>query len=67
MPPQCGTCSQPLARSRAHEPLRDRKITPSLNAIVRIAEALNVSIDHLLVDDIPRMPLHSPSTTSATG
>lgn len=35
------------------------KITPSLDAIVRIAEALNVSIDHLLIDDIPRRPLHT--------
>jgi hypothetical protein len=33
------------------------KITPSLDAIIRIAEALNISINHLLVDDVPR-PLH---------
>jgi transcriptional regulator with XRE-family HTH domain len=35
------------------------RITPSLDAIVRIAEAFNVSIDHLLVDDVPRRPLHA--------
>lgn len=26
---------------------------------MRIAEAFNVSIDHLLVDDVPRRPLHA--------
>ena len=26
---------------------------------MRLAETLNVSIDHLLIDDIPRRPLHS--------
>jgi transcriptional regulator with XRE-family HTH domain len=35
------------------------KITPSLDAIIRIADALNISIDHLLIDDIPRRPLHA--------
>jgi transcriptional regulator with XRE-family HTH domain len=35
------------------------KITPSLDAIVRIAEALNISIDHLPIDGIPRRPLHA--------
>src|ERR1700685_331177 len=35
------------------------RITPSAEALVRLAEVLNVSIDHLLVDDIPRRPLHS--------
>jgi len=33
------------------------KITPSPGAIVCIAEALNISIDHLLIGDVPR-PLH---------
>lgn len=36
------------------------RITPSLDALVRIAEALNVSLDHLAIDDIPRRPLHAP-------
>jgi transcriptional regulator with XRE-family HTH domain len=35
------------------------RITPSAEALVRIAETLNVSIDHLLVHGIPRRPLHS--------
>ncbi len=34
------------------------RITPSLDAIVRIAEAFNVSIDHLLIDNVPRRALH---------
>jgi len=35
------------------------RITPSAEALVRLAETLNVSIAHLLVDGIPRRPLHS--------
>lgn len=35
------------------------RITPSAEALVRLAEVLNVSPDHLLVDGIPRRPLHS--------
>jgi hypothetical protein len=35
------------------------RITPSAEALVRLAENFNVSIDHLLIDDIPRRPLHS--------
>jgi transcriptional regulator with XRE-family HTH domain len=34
------------------------RITPSLDATIRIAEALNISLDHLAIDDIPRRPLH---------
>jgi transcriptional regulator with XRE-family HTH domain len=48
-----GTDSQRISRYETG------KITPSLDAIVRIGEAFNVSIDHLLVDDIPRRPLHA--------
>lgn len=47
-----GTDSQRVSRYETG------KITPFLDAVVRIAEALNVSIDHLLIDDIPR-PLHA--------
>lgn len=36
------------------------RITPSLDAIVRIAEVLNISVDHLVFEDIPRRPLHTP-------
>jgi transcriptional regulator with XRE-family HTH domain len=35
------------------------RITPSAEALVRLAEVLNVSIDHMLVDGVPRRPLHS--------
>ena len=35
------------------------RITPSADALVRLAESLNISIDHLLIDDIPRRPLHN--------
>ena len=48
-----GTDSQRISR------YENGRITPSLDAIVRIAEALNVSIDHLLVDNVPRRPLHT--------
>jgi transcriptional regulator with XRE-family HTH domain len=34
------------------------RITPSLDATIRIAEALNVSLDYLAIEDIPRRPLH---------
>ncbi len=34
------------------------RITPSLDAIAHIAEALNISIDYLVIDDTPRRPLH---------
>jgi transcriptional regulator with XRE-family HTH domain len=35
------------------------RITPSAEALVRLAETLNISIDHLLVDGTPRRPLHA--------
>lgn len=35
------------------------RITPSLDAAMRLAEAFNVSLDHLTFDDIPRRPLHA--------
>lgn len=36
------------------------KITPATDTVVRLAEAFDVSIDYLLVDDAPRRPLHVP-------
>ena len=36
------------------------RITPSLEALVRIAETFNVSVDYLVVPDAGRRPLHSP-------
>lgn len=35
------------------------RITPSLEALVRMAETFNVSIDYLVIDDAQRRPLHS--------
>lgn len=34
------------------------RITPSLDATIRIAQALNISLDYLAVENIPRRPLH---------
>jgi transcriptional regulator with XRE-family HTH domain len=42
------------------------RITRSAEALVRLAETLNVSIDHLLVDGIPRRPLHSAQDALAS-
>lgn len=36
------------------------KIAPSAEIIVRLAQALNVSCDYLLVDDAPRRPFRNP-------
>lgn len=35
-------------------------IAPSADAIVRLAESLDVSCDYLLVDDAPRRPFRAP-------
>lgn len=35
-------------------------IAPSADAIVRLAEALDVSCDYLLVEDAPRRPFRAP-------
>jgi transcriptional regulator with XRE-family HTH domain len=34
------------------------RITPSVDAIARLAQALDVSLDYLVFDDMPRRPLH---------
>ena len=36
------------------------RITPSADAIIRLAETFNVSCDYLLVDGAPRRPFTSP-------
>jgi transcriptional regulator with XRE-family HTH domain len=47
-----GTDSQRVSR------YENGRITLSVDALVRIAEARAVSIDYLLIDDAPRRPLH---------
>ena len=36
------------------------RITPSADALVRLAETFDVSCDYLLLDDVPRRPFRSP-------
>ncbi|HWD64215.1 MAG TPA: helix-turn-helix transcriptional regulator [Solirubrobacteraceae bacterium] len=36
------------------------KVAPSLEAVIRIAETFNVSLDYLVTPDAPRRPLHAP-------
>jgi transcriptional regulator with XRE-family HTH domain len=36
------------------------RITPSADALVRLAEVFDVTTDYLLIDDAPRRPLHAP-------
>jgi len=38
------------------------KMTPGADVVVKIAEALDVSCDHLLIDDAPRRPFRAPDT-----
>lgn len=38
------------------------RITPGLDALARIAETLNTSLDYLVFDNQPRRPLHTPTT-----
>ena len=40
----------------------NNKITPSLDALARIAETLDISLDYLVFDHAPRRPLHTPTT-----
>lgn len=37
------------------------KVTPSVEVVIKLAKAFDVSVDHLLIDDAPRRPLHEPS------
>jgi transcriptional regulator with XRE-family HTH domain len=36
------------------------RITPSAGAVVRLAEVLDVSLDYLLIEGVPRRALHMP-------
>jgi transcriptional regulator with XRE-family HTH domain len=44
--------------ARAISRYENGRITPSLDALVRLAEVFNVSLDYLAVDGAPRRPLH---------
>lgn len=63
----CGTS----ARFRCISRYESGRITPSADALVRLAQTFNISLDHLLIDGIPRRPLHAPAVlpadTIATG
>ena len=52
-------------RSAPSPALEDKEdaIAPSADAIVRLAEALDVSCDYLLLDNAPRRPLHAAENT----
>ena len=38
----------------------NNKVTPSVEVVVKLAKAFEVSVDHLLLDDAPRQLLHGP-------
>lgn len=58
--------SNALSASSDNEGLKveysDQKMTPGADAVVKIAEALDVSCDYLLVDDAPRRAFRAPDT-----
>lgn len=41
------------------------RVTPSVEVVVKLAKAFDVSVDHLLFDDAPKRPLHK-STNKLT-
>ncbi|GAC1541232.1 MAG: hypothetical protein NVS3B12_28680 [Acidimicrobiales bacterium] len=49
-----GTDSQRISR------YENGRLNPSVAAVVRLAEALNVSVDYLVVEGAPRRPLQGP-------
>lgn len=38
----------------------NNKVTPSVDVVIKLARAFDVSVDHLLIDDVPRRPLNEP-------
>ena len=38
------------------------RVVPSLEAVVRIAETFNVSVDYVIAPDATRRPLHAPGS-----
>lgn len=49
-----GTDSQRVSR------YENERITPSIDMLVRLAEALDVSVDYLVIETAPRRPLTGP-------
>jgi hypothetical protein len=47
-------------RPRAHQPLRVRQDHPLGRRARSPRRGLNISIDYLLIDGVPRRPLHAP-------
>jgi transcriptional regulator with XRE-family HTH domain len=41
------------------------KVTPSIEVVIKMARAFNVSLDFLLIEDAPRRPLQSPMSRLA--
>ena len=37
------------------------KVTPSVEVVVKLAKAFDVSVDHLLFDNAPKRPLYEPA------
>ena len=37
------------------------KVTPSVEVVIKLARAFDVSVDHLLIDDAPKRALHEPA------
>ena len=37
------------------------KVKPSVDVVIKLAKAFDVSVDHLLFDDSPKPPLHEPT------
>lgn len=54
-----GTDSQRISR------YENERITPSIDALIRLATALDVSIDYLLIEGAPRQPLTTLDPTLA--
>lgn len=38
------------------------KVAPGLDAVIRMAQVFNVSVDYLVIDDAERRPLNAPSS-----
>lgn len=38
------------------------KVAPGLEAVIRIAQVFNVTVDYLVIESAPRRPLNAPST-----